>query len=303
MRVVQEMQYRPSVHARRLSMQRADTIGVVTQRREHLLADFYYGMLIDSIVESAADLDQTIAIYNGRIWRNEDKTQIVFADGRCDGVLLLLAEEDPELTRGLQLAGVPFVTVNSGIRVDGVSSVDIDNVEAGYRMTNYLLAQGHRRIACLRTVDYFSSERLSGYRAALEEAGEPFDPRLIFTGNYRPETSGFIAGRQIARDASLGVTAIFAATDALACDAIQGIKDVGLRVPGDISVVGINDTLDAARCNPPLTTLRQSVEEIGSTALRLLLEVVNSPETDARHLVLPTTLVVRESAAPLRPDL
>jgi len=296
-RVVEEMQYRPSAHARRLSTRRANTIGVVTKRQAHLLADIYYGMLIDSIVDCAADLDQTVAIYNGRIWENENRTQLKFADGRCDGVLLLYAEDDPELIQALHEAHVPFVRVNSAYHTAGVNSVDIDDVDAGFKMTSYLIGLGHRRIACLRTADHFSTERLLGYKKAMENTGLEFDERLVFTGAYGSEETGYVMAQNVIRDAALGVTAIFAVTDALACDAVQGAKDLGLRVPDDISVVGINDTMDAARCNPPLTTLRQSVEDIGATALRLLLQVIDTPEADARHIILSTEVVVRASAA------
>ncbi|MDR3710079.1 MAG: LacI family DNA-binding transcriptional regulator [Capsulimonadaceae bacterium] len=303
MRVAKEMNYQPSARARSLSRQRADMIGVVTSRRAHLLADAYFGALIDSIVECAAEMDQTVAVYNGRIWVDDEKTQTVFGDGRCDGLLLLVAEDERALTAALSKSQVPFVTVNSSGMADDINSIDIDNVDAGYRMTRYLLDHGHRRIACLRTEDRFSIERLAGYKKAMAKAGEAFDPRLDVTGHYAPEVSGYVRAQQMLRENPLGITAIFAATDGLACDAIHGIKDLGLRVPDDISIVGINDTVDAVRCNPPLTTLRQSVESIGVEAVRLLMDLIRDPNQEARHIIWPTQLVVRETVAPPAPAM
>lgn len=299
LRVVREMNYQPSANARSLSTQRSNMIGVVTKRLPHLLADVYYGALIDAIVECAADRDQTVALYNGRIWRDPEHTQVVFRDGRCDGLLVLLAESDNrEVIESLLQCSIPFVTVNSGIPIAEVNSIDINNVDAGYQMTRYLTDRGHRRIVCLHTGDPFALSRIAGYRKAIEEAGETFDERLVVWGHYQPEVSGYVRAQEIVRDPTLGATAIFAATDALACDAIQGIKDMGLRVPDDISVVGINDTVDAVRCNPKLTTLRQSVESIGAEAVQRLLDLIENPEQPARQIVRPAQIVERESAAP-----
>jgi LacI family transcriptional regulator len=300
LQVVREMNFHPSAHARSLSNQRARMIGIVTKRVPHLLTDVYYSAVIDAILESATDFDQTVAVYNGRIWRDKEQTQLVFADARCDGLLLLMAGNDQHLIEALQQRRIPFVTVNSGVRQEGVNSIDIDNVEAGYRMTRYLIDQGHRRIACLHTgVDIYSQDRLQGYRLALEKTGLPYDEALAFAGHPELGASGYDCGRWIAERLP-GVTAVFAATDRLASDAVAGLKDSGRRVPADVSVVGINDTVDARRCNPPLTTLSQSVGTLGNEALGLLLKLIEEPKSPAQHVVWPTEIVVRESVTALR---
>ncbi len=296
MKVVREMKYQPSAMAQGLSTQRSNMIGIVTKRMSHILTDVYYSTVIDSIVEAAADRKKAVALYSGRIWQDEDCTRVVFADGRCDGLILLMAEHDAPLTGALQAKKIPFVYVNSGVRVEGVSSVDIDNVDAGYRMTNYLIKHGHRRIACLHTgIDPFSMDRLEGYKLALAKAGIPYDDRLNVVGFYTTDNNGYLRAQELLDNIELGITGIFAATDSLAVDAIQGIKDLGYRVPDDVSVVGINNTYDAVRCNPPLTTLSQSVESIGSESVALLLDMIQDSEIPARNVVWPTEIIVRES--------
>jgi len=297
-RVMRELNYQPSAMARGLSKQRSGMIGIVVKRIPHLITDAYYGAVIDSIADRAGAENNTLALYFDRIWRDEERTQLVFADGRCDGLIVLMADQDTAMIDALKSKCIPFVTLNSGVRDESVNSIDIDNFDAGYRMANHLIENGHRRIACLHTgIDSFSIERLTGYRKALKEAGISRDESLEVTGFYPPAVSGYERGQQIAKDSSLGVTAIMATTDRLAVDAIRGIKDIGLRVPEDISVVGINDTVDGQQCNPPLTTLSQSLEEIGSEAVRFLLELIEKPGGPPRQILWPTRLIARESVA------
>jgi LacI family transcriptional regulator len=302
LRVAKEMNYQPSASARSLSLQRSNMIGIVTQRNFHMIADAYYGQLINAIIDSATCADYTVSLYNGRIWRDAAETQCIFGDGRCDGVIVLMAKRDERLTAALHQCRVPFVTVNSGIRTPDVNSIDIDNVDAGYRMTRYLLDCGHRRIACLRTHDQFSVDRRDGYRKALADAGIDYAERLDIVSAYSADDNGFIGAQRIFSQPEHGVTAIFAATDRLAVEAIHGLKDLGLRVPADVSVVGLNDTPDAALCRPPLTTLRQSVDSIGEEAMRLLADLIRNPYQSARQLIWPTQLVIRESTAPPATD-
>lgn len=298
LRVAKEMNYQPSASARNLSLQRSNMIGIVTQRNMHMISDAYYGLLIDAIIDSSTCLDFSVSLYNGRIWRDEAQTQCIFGDGRCDGLIILMARRDERLTNALQQCRVPFVTVNSGIRTPDVNSIDIDNVDAGYRMTRYLLDSGHRRIACIRTRDQFSIERRNGYCKALAEAGIEYDERLDIGTSYSAEDNAFDCAQQLLSQSDLAVTAIFSATDRLAVEAIQGLNSLGLSVPADISVVGVNDTPDAARCRPPLTTLRQSVDSIGEEAVRLLTDLIRNPYQSPRQLLWPTQLVIRQSAAP-----
>jgi LacI family transcriptional regulator len=298
LRVAKEMNYQPSASARNLSLQRSNMIGIVTQRNMHMISDAYYGLLIDAIIDSATCLDFNVSLYNGRIWRDAAETQFIFGDGRCDGVIVLMARRDERLTTALQQCRVPFVTVNSGIQTPDVNSIDIDNVDAGYRMTRYLLDCGHRRIACLRTKDHFSIERRDGYREAMAESEIEYDERLDIATSYLQEDNAFDRAQQLLSQPELDVTAIFCATDRLAVEAIQGLNGMELRVPLDVSVVGVNDTPDAALCRPPLTTLRQSVDSIGEEAVRLLTDLIRNPYQSARQLLWPTQLVIRQSAAP-----
>ena len=296
LRVVRDMNYHPSALGRSLSNQRSSMIGVVTKRIPGLLSDPYFGEVINGIVDAATDRNLNVALYNGRFWSDDQETETIFRDGRCDGLILLLAAEYPAMTSSLQRQGIPFVTINSGIRSAGINSFDIDNVEAGRRMTRYLIERGHRRIACLHTgIDYFSLERLAGYQEALCEAGIEFDPALVFTGFYWDATDGYARGREIARTLGQNVTALFAATDRLANDAIAGIKDAGLSVPGDISVVGINDTPDARRSNPPLTTLSQSLDRMADAAVTRLCSLIENRDQPERQVLCATRIVERES--------
>ena len=201
-------------------------------------------------------------------------------------------EELAELVRD----GFPVVIQGSHPGLD-VPSVDVDN-EAGARLAvEHLLALGHRRIACITNAPLAytaASERLTGYREALAAAGIAIDPDLIAEGAFDAQSGHRAMAEILARTTP---EAIFVASDVVAIGAIAGLRDAGLTVPRDVSVVSFDAIPLAAYLDPPLTTIRLPAYDLGLAAGRAILERIAGRPVAARTL-LPTELIVRASTAP-----
>jgi LacI family transcriptional regulator len=176
--------------------------------------------------------------------------------------------------------------------------VEYDNEGGAYAITSHLLSQGHRRIVYLGNVQVnhtTSRDRIRGYRRAHEAYGVPADPALIVTGEYT-EAAGYLGTRRLLAERSQGkeFTAVFAATDMVAAGVVRALREAGVRLPEDVSVVGYDDVPLAVNLYPALTTVRVPTEELGRTAVRLALN-----PAEPQHVVLGTHIVVRDSVAPV----
>jgi DNA-binding LacI/PurR family transcriptional regulator len=188
-----------------------------------------------------------------------------------------------------------------------IDSIAIDNVLGARLATEHLLALGHRRIGFLsgpiRTVSRM--DRLEGYRSALAEAGIKVDPQLIWEGTAG-STYGDIEGSELGRKGAREIlaleqrpTALIAINDMYALGAYAGARDVGLRVPDTVSVVGFDDIMLAEVVEPPLTTIRQPLQEMMRVAVERLIERLEKTAAPGTvHLTLTPTLIVRSSTAP-----
>lgn len=179
-----------------------------------------------------------------------------------------------------------------------VTSVGATNFAGGLAATQHLLTCGHRRIAYLGAdlTSAYNQARMHGYRAALEAAGVEIPDGYVRSGSTHYDDG--VAGGAVLLDLPQRPTAVFAATDETAAGVIEAARARGLRVPGDLSVVGFDDTEAARLLSPPLTTVRQPLREMGRVALRAALSLAAGEKLDSHHVELATQLVVRSSTAP-----
>ena len=298
---VRELGYVPSAVARSLSSSRTHTLGMVTTDvSDHFFAEAVAGaeaearkrgyfLIIGSIEEGSEDDERTYL----RLMLERRVEGLIVAVPR-----LRLAEDD---LLADAVARIPTVLVASDIDLAGADHVDIDNRRGGHEATAYLVAQKHRLIATITgPLDWPSARaRLDGYRDALRDTGIPADRSLV-----EPCVDwGLDSGRRAA-DRLLGsapkLTAIFAQSDLLALGAIAALRARGMRVPQDVSVVGFDDIPVSSVFDPPLTTVRQPMREVGELAARLVGDRAASSRRakGARHM-LRAPLVIRGSVARL----
>jgi LacI family transcriptional regulator len=221
--------------------------------------------------------------------------------GMTDGAILVLANGQSQHLETLRHNKIPFVVVDHRGELDSdVPSVGATNWFGGHTAVEYLISLGHRRIAMITgpASHRCSRDRLAGYRTALEDAGIAVDPTLIRPGDFTQ-----LAGCEqtsVLLDLPDPPTAIFAGCDAQAMGVYSTLHARGLSIPADMSVIGFDDVAIASLVTPALTTVRQPLTEMGRTATRMLLRNIADEPLDSMRVELTTTLLVRDSCAPLQ---
>jgi len=220
---------------------------------------------------------------------------------RVDGVLVISISPTDEEVPLLAEASVPVVLIDAHHpALTTLHQITVDDVAGGKAVTEYLIGLGHTRIGFIgdpadNPFNFTSSrDRARGYRQALEAAGIPYRPEYYAEGPH---------GRQAARESARRMltlperpTAIFAASDVQAVGVLEAARELGLRVPQDLSIVGYDDVEIAEILG--LTTMRQMLFESGQRGVELLLKTLENPETEPVYEVLPTELVVRDTTGP-----
>lgn len=299
---MRDLNYHPSAIARRMHGKRVNTIGIVALHPiKSVFKDPYFSAVIGGIVDAAAKLGQSVMIFNGDRWLDPEKSVPVFCDGRCDGLLLLVAPIGDRTIPELKNRNTPFVSINEAASDPDVSSVDISSFEGAREMVRYLISKGHRRIAHFAGDDYYQSanDRLAAYRSALEEAGIEYDPRLVIPGRYDYE-SGFERaiehGARLVRDA----TALLCANDYVAYGVIRAFESMGIKAPEQISIAGIDGVDLGPGSGVNLTTMDQDLEGLAGDAVSLLMQLIDEAPAAPVKVIRPLRLKEGETVGPPR---
>lgn len=214
-----------------------------------------------------------------------------------DGLVVLLPRESTDLERELFSSDLPIVLIDHRGINSHVPTIAATNEKGGYDATNYLISLGHRAIGFITGVLDFgcSLERLEGYKVALKKHGIAFTNNYVIPGDFT-ESSGYTSAKALMNQVA-PPTAIFCSNDDMAIGAMRAIQDMGLRVPGDVSIIGFDDISKASMVYPPLTTIRQPLFKMGETAANLVVDLINGTKINKTCVVLQTELVIRGSCA------
>jgi DNA-binding LacI/PurR family transcriptional regulator len=218
---------------------------------------------------------------------------------RPTGVIAVFSELSDQIRGQLRARGIPYVIVDpTGEPSHGTPSIGATNWNGGLTATRHLLGLGHQRIGVIGGPAWIlcSRARLDGYRAAMDEAGVPVDPRLVSHGRFHVE-EGIERGLELLRRKDRP-TAIFAGNDLQALGVYQAARELRLHIPEDVSVVGFDDLPVAQWVGPPLTTIRQPLIEMAVAAADLVIRMADGEQPVQPRVELATELVVRESTAP-----
>lgn len=292
---IEDLHYHRNDLARGLVRRRTSTIGLVIAEIDTPL----FLQAINVIQPAARETGFDVLIYSARDEAAEQQANTVLFEKDAAGVIFLstssYASHDHilELTR----AGTPVVLVNRWGHSEALDSIRWDNIAAAADAIAHLVTLGHRRIAhlCGPAHRFSAVERLQGYREGLLAAGLPFDEQLVRTADYTGEQDAWrIATAQLLA-LSPRPTAIFAVDDTVAAVAMRTCQQHGVRVPQDISVIGIDDQPFGGLLSPPLTTMQLPVLDAGREAIRLLLARIAGDTSEPRSIQLSCPLIVRDS--------
>ncbi len=313
---VAELGYVPNTAARALAANRTDAIALVVPEPEgRFFAEPYFSDIIHGVGVALADTEVQLLLTFASKDRERQRLAQYLAAQRVDGVLLVSVHADDPLPDLIEQLHIPAVVSGRRSASEPLASVDSDNFAGAKAAVEHLLSRGRTRIATItgRLDVYGAQRRLDGYRAALSSADEDaaadvgvrvgVDETLIEPADFTEEGGRRAMSELLARRPDLD--AVFAASDVMASGARQILREQGRRIPEDVALVGFDDSAIARHMDPPLTSVRQPIEEMGREMTRLLLAEIAA--ADAQHspsslrmareqVVLPTELVVRASS-------
>ena len=298
LRVAARLDYVASPHAASLASGQTRAVGVVVP----FVTRWFYGSVVQGAEQLLREAGYDLLLYN--LGGDKEARRRVFRTHllrkRVDAVLVLSLTPTDEEVAALSRLDRPVAVV--GATVEGWSSVRINDLETARIAMRHLIDLGHRRIGYVGgsledQLDFAAPlDRLNGYRAAMAEAGLPVQPGLEVVGDFT--VRGGLAATRTLLQLDPRPTAIFAASDEMAVGAVHAVREAGLRVPEDVSVVGIDDHEMAEFFQ--LTTVAQPVREQGRLAATLLLKALEDADGPVQPsaITVPTRLVVRRTTAP-----
>ena len=286
------LNYRPNALARSLRQGKTNTLGLVLPDS----ANPFFAEISRSIEDEAFKKGYSVFLCNTELDTQRELFYVdVLSKKQVDGIVFVAAGDQADSLEFLVGRNMPVVMIDREVPSVEVDAVLTDNQLGGYLATRHLLELGHQRIACISGPSSItpSAERMIGYRKALEEAGLPYDEKLILRGDYHAQ-SGMEITHSILK-MNPRPTAIFALNDLMALGALRAAAEDACTVPGDLAVVGYDDLEIARFTNPPLTTIAQPKKEIGVKAIELLVDRISRKDRSPTRLVLPPELIVRRS--------
>lgn len=291
--IAEELGYHPNVIAKSLSASRNYRMAIVA---EDYIADDYvtYEILMAFRSELSEQGYETIILSTTTDIQKVENLSQLLDEKQIDGVFVLGLKTTDEYFKQLETFKYPCVLFDISINNEKCGCVGVDNLKGAVKAVEHLINQGHTKIAYINGYEQaqVSYERLDGYYLALVKHGIPINNELVAIGDFR-----FDGGKEAAMkliEKNKDITAIFCASDVMACGAIEGIKEMGLKIPKDIAIVGFDDINICEYVTPKLTTIRQERDKIGRTAAMQLIEIVNGKSLG--RCVIEPVLIVRESS-------
>jgi DNA-binding LacI/PurR family transcriptional regulator len=280
----ERLNYRPNAMARNLASQRANIVGVVV----HDLHNPFFAEIVDGLEAVADEVGVHLLLGHGRGWPRETAVLDALLEYRPAGVVLL-SPDRPDRSLMKQLNGTPAVVIGRTVRRDGIDSVVTDDTCGTRLAIEHLVALGHRRIVHVSgaRVEAGALQRVRAYRRCMDEFGLTEFAQVV--GASFAEEEGYRAVEKLLALPDLP-TAVFAGNDLIAIGLMSGLADHGIRVPDDLSIVAFDHSA-LARLRPiALTSVAQPLSDLGTTALRLLLERLRGERRQARSVRLQPSM-------------
>lgn len=296
---VKQLGYVPNRAARSLVTRRSDSVAVViTEPTGRLFGDPFFPRLLRGISDTLAEESLQLVLLMPQGPADEPRVARYLSAGHTDGVLLVSLHGADPLPEDLQRRGIPVV-VGGRPTGTGLTYVDVDNRGGAATAVRHLLEAGRRSVATIAGPQDMApgSDRLAGYRDALAAAGRNVEDERVAIADFTLDGGRSAMTGLLETDPH--IDGVFVASDLMALGAMDALRAAGRRIPGDVAVVGFDDSPLAESAVPPLSSVRQPIEEMGREMTRLLLRSLRRPGDAPRRVVLDTSLVVRSSSAPM----
>lgn len=277
--------------ARSMVLKKTFTAGLIIPN----ISEMFQQIVFSSVEETLEQADYKIIVYRVKDQPGHEKVYLdLLLQNRTDGIILMHETNNPEIYSQLQKTDIPIVL--SGIDIPSLNfpQVRIDDYQAAFDGTSYLIGQGHQKIGLISGWGHSVGDiRVPGYRASLEKAGIDFDESLVVMGGYTIE-SGYRAMKSL-QERHTNMSAVFVLSDEMAVGAYRAIAETGKRIPNDISVLGFDGIDIGHYLNPSLTTVRQPIREIGKKSAEMLLQMMKGEHIYTSKLIMAHEIVERES--------
>ena len=292
---INELNYTPNRAARSLANRQTMAIAlVVPEDTKRFFGDPFFAEIVQGITQGLEDSDYVLNLQLASPSSPSEKTIRYLLGGNVDGAIVVSHHSGDDFFTTLD-ATIPVVFGGRPYHPEQHRNnyVDVDNAAGAAMGTQYLIDLGRRRIASIAGPPdmQVSIDRAEGWARAMREAGHP--DRLIEHGDFT--LAGGAAAMRALLDLQPDLDAVFVASDLMASGAISALRERGRRVPGDVAVVGFDDSSAATSGEVPLTTVHQPSREMGAEMARMLLALLRGEATE-RERVMPTRMVVRASA-------
>jgi len=305
--VAWEARYIPHPAAQLMRKPNIHLITVLLPFNSGIFLSDYYGTVLSGVISASRDLgtETRVALIGDTEADGEIAEQMQRVAIGAGGLFYTARPLDADELAKIEDLGRPVVVISGclppGIELSAihVNTVGSDNVTGAYEITRELLQLGHRRIGFINglATSRDAGERGTGFLKAMKEHGGIIDPRIMVRGDFSSE-AGMLGWQQIKRHGPLP-TAVVCGNDAIAFGVLESLAADKINCPGQVSVVGFDDTRGAVHVTPKLTTVRQPIAQLGRAATELLirrLQTEGGPEVE--HLVFPMEIIRRQSMAP-----
>lgn len=293
---IEELGYSPNAIARSLRQKNTRMIGLIVPDSSNP----FFAEIAKGVEDAGYDKGYSVILCNSNA---QTERELVYLDllrsKRVDGIIFIATGIHIEHIRSIAKAGIPVVIFYRDIPDLDVDTFRIDNFQAGYIATCHLIQLGHREIACIQPASAVtpSGQRVEGYKRAMEESDLKWDEALMPRGDNR--VSGGKDAAQALVQSGRSFSAIFSTNDAMAVGAMRALRNLGYRIPQDISIAGVDDILLASFTEPTLTTVAQPKYEAGCQAVDFLIQRIEGGyDQGPRNIQLEIKLVERESTLP-----
>ena len=295
--VMDQYNYRPSVQAKRTITRQINTLGLLLGNR--IFINPMDSEIIRGVLSKASKCGYDLTICSGKTakWLID-----MYNEQRFEGYIILNPYTfEQEMLEELKNKNIPFCCTSICGDLNQYMCVDVDNEKAAYRMTEYLIMNGHRNIGILKTHEssHSTALRLLGYQKCLEKYQIPFVPERVISCETNQILAGYNGMKKLLENPD-SLTSVFAFSDFLAIGAVRAVKDSNLKVPQDISVVGFDDIALNEMAEVFLTTVRQSGYQRGYRACEKLLDCLSGVSSDSGHNseFVPFEIIIRDTVQP-----